>query len=150
MNDFNLQQDRLVLRYPRHQRLGMTVLCATLLSIMVTPLFFFPVEDAEDIAGVSVLFGLFAVITVPSMLEFWGTRLVANDAGLHATSLWRANRFIPWADIERIDFSPTLQWFRLRTRSQGIVRLHVYLENVYALLSYLEDRGVAYPRVPHM
>ncbi len=86
------------------------------------------------------LAGLFFVLVFPLYLEFFHVKIVATDEGLLCRSPWRAGRNVGWEEIRSVDFSSSLQWYRIRTESKGVIRLHVFLSGLQTIFDLLEQK----------
>lgn len=93
----------------------------------------------------------FALLLVPLYLEFFRVRIIVTEEGLQCRSGWRPKREVRWDEIKSVDFSATLQWYRMHTEGKGIVRLHVFLSGLQSLFDALKhhtDIEVEQPSTP--
>ena len=91
---------------------------------------------------------IFFLIVLYLHLEFFHVYIRYDDRGLHLSSPWRSNRFVPWSAITEARFSAACQWYVLATRGYGHIRLHLYLSGLQSLLEELSSRGVSIPTTP--
>jgi hypothetical protein len=82
----------------------------------------------------------FCLFLVPLYLEYFHVRIVVTEERLQCRSPWRAARDIRWEEVKSVDFSPSLQWYRIRTEGKGIVRLHVFLSGLQTLFDLLRRK----------
>lgn len=87
----------------------------------------------------------FFLMVLSLHLEFFHVSIRYDSEGLHLSSPWRRNRFVPWSAITSVHFSRVLQWYVLSTSGCGCVRLHVYLSGLQSLLGELTSRGFCVP-----
>jgi hypothetical protein len=121
--------------------LACKVVAIALLLMVAAPLVAMASEpDAGErvaLVWVTLVFAVFAAYGVP---EFLGVRVGFDERGLVSRSPWRATRHIAWDDIVGATYSPAAMWWVLRTRTQGVVRLHDYLHGREALFAELRTR----------
>jgi len=98
----------------------------------------------ERLIAVCVVGGFFLLV-LSMHLEFFHVTIRYDADGLHLTSPWRRNRFVPWSAITGARFSLALQWYVLSTTGYGYIRLHLYLSGLRSLLDELAARGVSIP-----
>ena len=87
----------------------------------------------------------FLLMVLSLHLEFFRVSIRYDSTGLHTSSPWRRNRFVPWSAITGARFSPILQWYVLSTSGLSYVRLHLYLSGLQSLLDELTTRGISIP-----
>ena len=107
-----------------------------LISVGVFVITFF-VDETQQKSGlfVSMLFG---GLGLPLFLEFFGVKIGFDDHSIFCHSPWRKNRIIKWSEIEEVEFSEAAQWWVVKTKNKGNIRLHVYLSGIDEFLSQIE------------
>lgn len=83
--------------------------------------------DREDLWQGAVLIVLLGLPSACFVAETVGVSIEVDASGIRTRSPWRRPRTIPWGDVERVDYSAAARWYRIHTRSHGVVRLHDYL-----------------------
>ena len=101
-------------------------------------------SEHDRIIAFCTVAGFFLLI-LSLHLEFFHVSIRYDTDGLHTSSPWRRNRFVPWSAITGIRFSSALQWYVLSTSGLGHVRLHLYLSGLQSLLNELASRGFSIP-----
>lgn len=131
--------------FPKAMRIFVIVLWLLTAGFIALMGFFVREATARDAILVGLFFGS---LTLVLHLEAFGTRVTWDDRNIYTKSPWRRRRIIPFAAVRACDFSQTLQWYRIYTEDQGIIRLHTLMRGVPELLSALpcdvpEVRGTA-------
>ncbi len=85
---------------------------------------FLPVDNRLD---AFVLGLIITILGFPTALEIFLVKIQFDRQHLYSQSPWRRARTISWQEVTDLSYSPAMQWYRVHTRSQGIVRLHRYL-----------------------
>lgn len=92
----------------------------------------------------------FSLLVLTLHLEFFHVSIRYDKDGLHTSSPWRRNRFVPWSSITGVHFSSVAQWYVLSSSGLGCIRLHLYLSGLQSLLDELATRGFSIPvATPH-
>jgi hypothetical protein len=112
----------------------MTLIAAVLIGIGL-------IEAPEGWRMALGVAAFFALWLIPLYLEFFRVRIVATGEGLQCRSPWRAARQIRWDEIQSVDFSYLPQWYRIRTRGKGIVRLPVFLSGLDTLFDLVHRKA---------
>ena len=86
------------------------------------------------------LAALFSLLLVPLYLEVFHVRIVVTQEGMQCRSPWRPGREVKWEEVTSVDFSPSLQWYRIRTMHQGTIRLHLLLSGRQTLFDLLRRK----------
>jgi hypothetical protein len=90
-------------------------------------------------------------VTVPLVLaaaagwlaiESAGVSFLLRKESLRCTSPWRPAREIPWRDVVHASFSPANNWYVLRTRNHGTVRVSGMLDGSDVLQEFLSANGI--------
>jgi hypothetical protein len=101
----------------------------------------------EERIAAAVIFGLFALAGGFLVLEGCWVRIMYDEEGLRTRSPWRRSRCIPWTEVVLCDYADINQWYRIHTRSQGIIRVSLLLHGVAGLLRMLPCEHPSYPPV---
>ena len=88
---------------------------------------------------------LFVGLILPLHLEAYFVRITWDEDAIYTRSPWRRSRTIPLSSVTRCDFSPSMQWYRVRTGGYGIVRLHMFARGIPQLLAALPVPNPGYP-----
>ena len=131
----------MVVEYGRTMKVFTVVFWLFLVGLGLAAAFAPPPERFIAVSVVACFF--LAVLSLH--LEFFHVVIRYDAAGLHLTSPWRRNRFVPWSAITGARFSPALQWYVLHTTGYGDIRLHLYLSGLQSLRDELATRGVSLP-----
>jgi hypothetical protein len=132
--------DGTLLRYPK----GLLVLGVVAFAVF----FAFTVYNA---LGKNVVNSYAVAVSVPLVLataagwlaiECAGVSIVLGRDSLRCTSPWRPSREIPWRDVVKASYSRTNDWYVLRTRNQGTVRVSGMLSGSDVLRDHLKANGI--------
>ena len=94
-------------------------------------------NKGEELGGMPsfyVLFGFALLICVPMILEVHFTEIRIEQGTIYTRSPWRQKRSIPLSSILSCDFSQSLLWYRIRTRNDGVIRIHMYMSGAPMIL----------------
>jgi hypothetical protein len=95
-------------------------------------------------ASVFLIFFLGAIF-LPLHLEIFRAFITWDDANIYTYSPWRRRRTVPFSAVKSCDFSISMQWYRIYTEGQGIIRLHALMRGVPELLRSLPCPTPPYP-----
>jgi hypothetical protein len=98
--------------------------------------------EPKDKIPLLFLIGLFGGLTLPMAIEFCLVRIGFDENGIYCYSGWRPKRTIDWTAIESVEFSQSMQWWVLRTKGAGKIRVSVLLSGLQEFLDELEKRGI--------
>jgi hypothetical protein len=101
----------------------------------------------EERVAAAVTFGLFALLGGILLVEGHWVRIKYDEEGIRTRSPWRRSRRIAWSEVVSCDYAEVNQWYRIHTRSQGIVRVSLLLHGVAGLLNMLPCEHPSYPPV---
>lgn len=101
----------------------------------------------EERMLVGIGFGTFVVLGLVLLVESCRVRITYNEEGIETHSPWRSSRRIRWSEVTGCDYSEISQWYRIHTKSQGVLRVSVLLNGVAGLLQALPCEHPAYPPV---
>ena len=133
--------DSVTLTYRKAKRF-VGLFAAGLVGVLALGCFF-----ERDIVEFVPVLGLVGPAGTLLILEFWLVHITADADGIRTQSPWRSPRTIPWDDVSRVEYSKVNRWYRIHTRSHGVVRCHVWLDGLVTLLAILETRGFAVPPI---
>ncbi len=132
-----------VVRYGRTLKIFVGIMTA-LVGALVAVVAVLPPVNWWAPVFVAIFFSLFLL---PLYLEFFHVRIVVTQEALQCRSPWRPRRDVRWEEVTSVDFSPSLQWYRIHTRGKGVIRLHVLLSGLETLFDLLGRRtGMAVER----
>ena len=134
--------DTSVAEYPNVLKLMGLGSCGGVTCGAVAAALFVRGPDVWKALLLAAFFGSLALVT---HLEAQLVLIDWDDKFLYTRSPWRRARTIPWSSVERCDYSESMQWYRIRTRRHGIVRVSIYLKGVPNLLSALPVNHPKYP-----
>lgn len=103
--------------------------------------------DPEERIQLAACFGLFSLLGFVLLAEAYVVCIKYDEVGMYTRSPWRRSRRISWQEVVSCDYSEVSQWYRIRTRSQGIVRVSIMLNGVAGLLRALPCEHPSYPPV---
>ena len=116
------------------------------MSILMAGIFVFiavyvPNKTEEDLFWLSALALMFTALIVPAAVEVFKTQVIINPGiGIAIDSPWTRSREIVWADVEKIEYSTTLKWFSIRSKTGTVVRVNRYLSGIGVLTGLLADK----------
>ena len=96
----------------------------------------------KDKRAVLSLILLFGGLTFPLVIEFFLVRIGFDRERIYCHSGWRKKRAIDWIEVESFRFSPSMQWWVIRTNKRGKIRASVYLSGVREFIGELQTRGI--------
>ncbi len=99
----------------------------------------------DDLGPAAGAVALFIALLLPLHLEAFRVRIVWDEQGMHTRSPWRRPRDIAFSEVVSCDYSSSMKWYRIRTRRQGIVRLHWLMQGIPELLAQLPCDAPPYP-----
>jgi hypothetical protein len=91
------------------------------------------------------LVAFFGALLLPLHIETFGASITWDETNIYTRSPWRRPRTVPFSSVKSCDFSPAMQWYRIRTDGHGIVRLHAYMSGIPDLLRMLPCASPPYP-----
>ena len=118
---------------------GMAVLAGLMALAPTVGMFFAP--DAETRWAMLVVAFVLGLPAVYLLGEAFFVRVAWTGEGIHASSPWRRDRFVPWQDVRGVSFSGGARWFRISTARSGYIRVHEMKSGVATLLDELKARG---------
>jgi len=75
----------------------------------------------------TAIFVGFAAMSAPLILDFFIARHHVSSEGLAYTKLTGAQRYLRWADLLHVRYSPTMKWFVLKSSTGDVARISVML-----------------------
>ena len=90
---------------------------------------------------------VFCALSFAGVLEALCVAIEYDDNFIYTKSPWRANRMIDWNEVVEVEYSHLAQWYIVRTKGSGNVRLPVLLSGTGYFLEQLESRGLSIPAV---
>ncbi|MGV3658667.1 MAG: hypothetical protein ACO1TE_00735 [Prosthecobacter sp.] len=91
----------------------------------------------QDILPAVLVVALFVALVLPLHLETFGVRIAWDEQNIYTRSPWRKSRTIPISSIQSCDYSASMQWYRIRTASHGIIRVSHLMSGTPSLLAIL-------------
>ena len=79
----------------------------------------------------------FSLISVPLILESFLVRIAFDEDSVYCFSPWRSNREIPFSELGEPQYSDSMQWWLIPTKSHGYIRLHDFISGKEDLLERL-------------
>jgi len=101
-------------------------------------LYFIVDEKYDVILGVL----LFSALVLPIAIEVFFVRIGFDNEKIYCYSGWRQNRVVEWNEVESAKFSEISQWWVLKTKKSGKVRVSIYLSGLEDFLEELSKRGL--------
>ncbi|BCS95464.1 hypothetical protein DSLASN_10960 [Desulfoluna limicola] len=138
----HIKNVNLVMQYSRGYK---CISAVGLLAVIIFPLLMIDqeykgVQEYDKIDYVLVAL-LFLILSVPLFLEFHFIKIVATEEHIICQSPWRKKRIIGYNEIESIRYSTIFQWYRIKTKQQGVLVLHNYLSTEQQLLMLIENKS---------
>ena len=72
----------------------------------------------------------FALLSLPIIGDYFAARHEVSAEGLRYGRLVGAGGYVAWSELKRVEFSPSMKWFRLESRRGTVVRLSVMLRGL--------------------
>ncbi|RYD68612.1 MAG: hypothetical protein EOP83_00535 [Verrucomicrobiaceae bacterium] len=115
-----------------------------IIPVMITISLVF--SEPEDPVGAIVCLVLFGGLTLSLLLESFLVRIGFDEEWIYTRSAWRKERKIPWSETGSPSYADTLRWWRIPTRSQGVIRLHDFISGKDSFFEMLERQEQGVPR----
>lgn len=90
---------------------------------------------AWSVAG-TIFFGCLSL-----WVEFYLVSIEFTSTDIHTRSPWRKKRQIKWEDITEYSYSEINRWYKLKTKSNGIIRLSILLSGLDDFFEELERQN---------
>ena len=94
---------------------------------------FFMAEPEDQLAAI-LFFVFFGFISFPLLLETFFIRIAFDDNSVHCFSPWRPARQVAFAELGKPEFSHSMQWWAIPTKSNGYIRIPTLLSGGDELL----------------
>ncbi|MGK0290371.1 MAG: hypothetical protein ACI86H_001829 [bacterium] len=94
--------------------------------------------DANDRFAILMMILLFGVLSIPLFIEAFFVKIAFDDSTVYCYSSWRSSRQIKFCDIGEPEFSESLQWWVIPTKTQGKIRIQPFISGAPELLKKLE------------
>jgi hypothetical protein len=88
-----------------------------------------------------VVAGALATCSLYVFLELFFVRVEFDESFVYMFSPWRGGRRIPRSDIVSCSFSNLNQWYVIRTRADGKLRISTFMSGSGSFLEKLHDAG---------
>ena len=92
-------------------------------------------------------FGGFAALSVPVILDYFRARHELTDSGIICGRMFLPRHHLGWENVKRIEYSTSMKWFKIETRSGKVGRISVMLiglpEFAQAVLSGVPRGAIA-------
>lgn len=108
------------------------------ISLGIYPYSFFVQE--KDFIAMLVMGSIFSLLSIPLLLEVFFVNIELKKNIILTSSPWKKSRAINIDDIKNIKYSPSLQWWKISTRSDGNIFVHSYLTGADDFLKALTDK----------
>ena len=136
----------------RNQRYGAIYYGWPFKAVMILGTMFFGVLvgiglDHEVELTIVGCLAVFCILCFAGVLEALWIVIEYDDHYIYTCSPWRANRMIDWDDLVEVQYSYLAQWYVVRTKGSGNVRLTILLSGIGFFLKQLEFRGLSMPLV---
>jgi hypothetical protein len=125
---------------------GLTLFFVAIIAALVVAWFNVTTKDRN---AVLCIITLFSGITLPMAIEVFLVRIGFDSERIYCHSGWRTKRVIDWSDVESAHFSTSMQWWVIRTKKAGKIRVSVYLSGLPEILVELHKRGIKIPLKQH-
>ncbi len=127
---------------------GRVKLIGWILLTMVAPIAGFFLYSAAHVPSNQVALALtaavaFVLLPLVLILEFHGVTVSFDATTIFCESPWGRSRAVPWVDILSIKYSPSLQWYVVKTKKSGPIRLNKLLSGLREFLTEAERREIA-------
>lgn len=83
--------------------------------------------DEEPMWWATAVFGGFAAMSAPMILDYFMARHRVSDDGLAYRKLLGTTGFLRWSDLSKVRYGLMMKWFRLETTDGSVVRISAML-----------------------
>lgn len=135
-----LDENTFILRYGKTLRtfgLGLPTIFIVFIGIIGlenTP------QNKDDVTSYFWLLGMSMLFLLYFYLEFFRVKIIVNDENIIATTPWKGTRNFSWKEIEKVSFSPTFQWLKLRTYNKKTLYISLYITGFDEFKRKMMDR----------
>lgn len=85
-----------------------------------------------------LVFGGFALLSLPMLLDYWFARHVADATGLsYWTWLGGGRRHMRWDRVREVRYAPAMKWFRVRDADGRTARISAMMRGLPAFAALL-------------
>jgi hypothetical protein len=99
--------------------------------------------DSQSQSAIFSIGLLFLGLGLPLFMEFFGVKIAFDENSIYCYSPWVKNRIVVWDEIEEIEFSESMQWWVIKTKNKGKIRLHVFLSGIPTILEEIKNKMAA-------
>ena len=129
----------LILEYSWRAK-GLVIVFAILITGMFSMIFAYAgLPKPSDVPWAVGTAAMFVGLLAPFGVEFFGTSVRVNSAGIHQRSGWTGRKKVRWDEVESVSFSEAMGWYRLRT-AYGTIRVGAFLNGVPEFLEFARRR----------
>jgi hypothetical protein len=128
-----------VLEYGNHLKIVAAALCVLCIGGCVA-VAFAPADQRLAAFGLVIAF---CIACGALALEIFFVSIHFDEIEIKTRSPWRRARSIPWESVEEATYSPSMKWFKVKTRGYGSIRLPILLSGAHDFLAALQARGIS-------
>ena len=129
----------LILEYSWRAK-GLVIVFAILIAGMFSMILAYAgLPKPSDVPWAVGTAAMFVGLLAPFGVEFFGTSVRVNSAGIHQRSGWTGRKKVRWDEVESVSFSEAMGWYRLRT-AYGTIRVGAFLNGVPEFLEFARRR----------
>jgi hypothetical protein len=81
----------------------------------------------------------YVLVGIPFLIITFRFALIATPDGLDYRPAWARRRFVPWSEVERVDYSSAYSAFVIHAADGSVVRVAFWIPGVGQLLELLEQ-----------
>jgi len=115
------------------------------IAVLWTPLAIWATSPNVWASGASQRYGpplivAFSLFVILMLLAAFVRRIRVTPDGMASRSLWSGSRFLPWTDVQRVDYAVLLQWLTFRGPGGNRIRVDGMFAGLEEFLEVARER----------
>ena len=99
-----------------------------------------PPQNDDDIKSYIWLLCMAMMFLLYFYLEFFRVKIIVNDKYIIATTPWKGTREIYWQEIEKVTYSQTFRWLKIKTYNNKTLYISLFITGFDKFIREMMDR----------
>ena len=122
-----LDEKAFLLKYGKSLRIFGIGLPLLFIIFIVMAGFGNPPQKDDDIKSYLWLLSMAMLFLLYFYLEFFRVKIIVSDKIIIATTPWKGTREFYWKEIEKVSYSPTFRWLKLKTYNNKTLYISLFI-----------------------